>query len=402
MTDVTSAVLSDPTGTYGVKRDDNDAVVVADGTAMVHRSTGVYEYTFTEPASDVAYTAYVEFVYEGQTFWLESDFAAGESAALEMGVGYNDLIVAIGHYLGWGRDTDAYSADQETRIDRHIRSGLLRFYNVPGYTWSFLQPESTITTVAPYSTGTVEITGGTVTLTDGTWPSWAAGASLNVGGAYYNVTARTDDSDITIDDTSLEVDAGTSYSLGRYAYDLPAAFSQFDGELECRSTADAMYGPISLSTAAEVRRRLAIEPAFSYPDIVGVRAKEFDATVGQRYEALFHPAPDAAYTYWYSYRVTPSMLSSVNLYPLGGTEHGETIREACLAAAELAEIGQQGPHAAEFAVLLENSLSIDKLHHAPTSLGVEGGQEGDSLVTSDRPRRGQIYWDAGCEYTGLL
>jgi len=34
--DPTSVVLSDPGGTYGVKRDDTDAVVVADGTAMTN------------------------------------------------------------------------------------------------------------------------------------------------------------------------------------------------------------------------------------------------------------------------------------------------------------------------------------------------------------------------------
>lgn len=402
LTDVTTALLSDPTGTYGVKRNDTDVTVVADGTAMVHLSTGVYEYTFDEPDSEVAYTGYAEIVHVGQTYHIEQDIPAGSAAAVAMAMAYTELSVAVGHYLGWGRDIDAYSDDRQTRIDRHIRSGLLRFYNVPGYTWSFLQPESTLTTVAPYSTGTVEITGGTATLSDGTWPSWASGASLNVGGAYYNVTARTDDSDITIDDTTLEVDAGASFSLGRYAYDLPAAFSQFDGELECRSTANAMYGPISLATAAEVRRRLAVAPGFYYPGIVGVRPKTFDATVGQRYEAVFHPVPDAAYTYWYSYRVTPEMISTANPNPLGGTEHGETIMEACLAAAERAEVGEAGLHAAEFDLLLQNSLSIDKLHHAPTSLGVEGEQEGDSLVAHGHSRRSQIFWDAGGDFTGLL
>lgn len=322
--------------------------------------------------------------------------------AITMSVGYEELSVAVGHYLGWGRDIDGYSADRLTRIERHIRSGLLRFYNVPGYTWSFLRPENALSTVAPYSTGTVEILAGTVTLTDGTWPAWASGASLCVGGAYYNVTARTDDAEIIIDDTSLEVDAGTSFSLSRYAYDLPADFSQFDGQLECRSTADAMYGPVNLSTAGEVRRRLAISPSFSYPEIVGVRPKTFDATVGQRYQAVFHPAPDAAYAYWYSYRVTPAMLSAVNLYPLGGSDHSETILESCLAAAERAELGEAGLHAGEFERLLQVSLSTDKLHHAPTSLGVDPGQEGENSATLGNLRGGQINWDAGCGYSGLL
>ena len=71
LTDVTSAKLSDPTGTYGVKRNDTDAVVVADGTAMTKQSTGVYTYTFTEPTTDLVYTYYVEWVYDGETYWDE-------------------------------------------------------------------------------------------------------------------------------------------------------------------------------------------------------------------------------------------------------------------------------------------------------------------------------------------
>jgi len=66
-TDVTSVILSDPTDTYGVKRDDTDASVVAAGTAMTKTATGVYEYSFTAPASGLDYTYYVEWVYDGET-----------------------------------------------------------------------------------------------------------------------------------------------------------------------------------------------------------------------------------------------------------------------------------------------------------------------------------------------
>ena len=403
-TDATSVVLSDPTGTYGVKRNDNDAVVVADGTAMTKMATGTYQYSFDEPAEGLSYTAYLEIVYDGDTYWIEDDIpAAAADTGVTMTIGYDDLCVAVGHYLGWGRDQDAYSDDRQTRIDRHIRSGLLRFYNVPNYTWGFLQPENTISTVAPYATGTVTISSGAVTLSGGTWPSWAAGAILNIEGAYYNVTTRTDDTDIIIDDSSVDADAGTSYSLARYAFDLPSDFSHFDGDLEYRDIGDALYGPVKLRTAALVRRRLALCSEFSYPSIVAMRAKEFDDTVGQRYEAIFDPPPDAAYTFWYSYRVTPSMISTDNPYPLGGTEHAETIMAACIAAAERVDgPGPGGPENLEFDRLLAISLSIDKLHHAPTSLGVDPGQEGEESSAVGRSRRGQIYWDAGCEYTGLL
>jgi hypothetical protein len=71
LADVTSVVLSDPTGTYGVKRNDTDAVVVADGTAMTKVSTGVYRYTFAEPEIGLTYTAQIEWVYGGETYYIE-------------------------------------------------------------------------------------------------------------------------------------------------------------------------------------------------------------------------------------------------------------------------------------------------------------------------------------------
>lgn len=72
LTDVTSAVLSDPTGTFGIKRNDTDAAVVADGTAVSNPATGVYEYTFAATAG-LSYTAYFEIVYLGATYHLEHD-----------------------------------------------------------------------------------------------------------------------------------------------------------------------------------------------------------------------------------------------------------------------------------------------------------------------------------------
>lgn len=67
LTDLTSATLSDPTGAYGIKRNDTDAVVVADGAAMTHSATGIYTYSFDEPAADLTYGYYVEWVYAGET-----------------------------------------------------------------------------------------------------------------------------------------------------------------------------------------------------------------------------------------------------------------------------------------------------------------------------------------------
>lgn len=67
LTDVTSAVLRDPTNTYGVRRNDTNGVIVASGTPLVHVSTGVYQYSFNEPANNLSFDYWIERVYAGNT-----------------------------------------------------------------------------------------------------------------------------------------------------------------------------------------------------------------------------------------------------------------------------------------------------------------------------------------------
>ena len=71
LTNPTSVKLSDVTATFGVKRNDTSAVVVADDTSMTNVSTGVYSYTFTDPADDLTYTYGIEIVYDGETYHIE-------------------------------------------------------------------------------------------------------------------------------------------------------------------------------------------------------------------------------------------------------------------------------------------------------------------------------------------
>lgn len=73
LTDATSVLLSDASGTYGAKRLDNDEVVVADGVAMTHVSTGVYETTITTPSPGLTYSWVAEVLYAGATSWLEQE-----------------------------------------------------------------------------------------------------------------------------------------------------------------------------------------------------------------------------------------------------------------------------------------------------------------------------------------
>jgi len=76
----TSVKLSDPSGIYGVKRNDTDAIIVADGTDMVNTAPGEYKYTFDEPvaANGLTYTYWVEWTYQGHTDYDER-IVAGET-----------------------------------------------------------------------------------------------------------------------------------------------------------------------------------------------------------------------------------------------------------------------------------------------------------------------------------
>lgn len=77
LTNVTSAVFSDPTGAFGVRRTDTLAVVVADGTALANTGVGIYSYTFTDPAAGLTYDYWIEFVYAGNTYRIEQDISGG-------------------------------------------------------------------------------------------------------------------------------------------------------------------------------------------------------------------------------------------------------------------------------------------------------------------------------------
>ena len=119
LTDVTSAVLSDPTGTYGVKRDDTDAVVVADGTALVNQSTGLYEYTFTEPADDLTYSYYVEWVYNGDTFRALFTYEDSVAATVNAYDQLQGIRTLWRQYTGLSETGDISDAIINTRINDH-------------------------------------------------------------------------------------------------------------------------------------------------------------------------------------------------------------------------------------------------------------------------------------------
>ncbi len=96
--------------------------------------------------------------------------------------------------------------------------------------WRYLLKHERLNVSAPYTTGTIAYTSSTrtVTLTDGTWPTWARYGRIVFDGddVVYKIAERdVAGSTVTLDPIfrpADDIDAGTTYTLFRSVYPLPA------------------------------------------------------------------------------------------------------------------------------------------------------------------------------------
>lgn len=104
--------------------------------------------------------------------------------------------------------------------------------------WSYALREYQINLQAAYSTGTIEydFTGGAnerqVTLTTGTWPTWAASGRIKIASKIYEVDQRVSNSVITLDSVHCpqsDIASGTSYTLFQNTYAAPDDFGGMIG-----------------------------------------------------------------------------------------------------------------------------------------------------------------------------
>lgn len=127
--------------------------------------------------------------------------------------------------------TSSYGGPQDAE-QRDIRTAIHRAYNelTTIRDWAYYSVHGRIITQAPYSTGRVSSSGTTVTLTGGTWPSWAAtGAYLKVGEEICRVSSAA--GTVLQLDPSLALKANISlqpYTLYRTVYPLPSDFRNLD------------------------------------------------------------------------------------------------------------------------------------------------------------------------------
>jgi hypothetical protein len=126
----------------------------------------------------------------------------------------------------------SYGGPQDAE-QKDIKQAIIRAYDelTTMRDWSYYHVHGRVILEAPYSTGTVTSSGVTVTLTGGTWPTWAAtGAYLKVGEEICRVATRSSGSVVVLDSTlKLKADVtGESYTLYRSVYPLPSDFRNMD------------------------------------------------------------------------------------------------------------------------------------------------------------------------------
>lgn len=213
----------------------------------------------------------------------------------------------IGDYLGLGRgtnfDDEAWTARDQRDITSILKAGAVAFYypaplpgERTGYEWSFLRPIRQL----PLVEG-----GRYVNLPD------------DFGGLLGTIKL------VSSDRPAIEVEQNSEQGIGSMYFAEPDRTGQ---PLWC-----------------------AVQPIPPQGEETGPRTRLY-----------VFPAADTDYTLELQYYLLPDALTTSNPFHHGIAAHGETLRAACLAKAELYKDNSPGPMAANFAERLAASISMDR------------------------------------------
>ena len=240
---------------------------------------------------------------------------ADTSTESTLSLTYADIRKEIGWFLFGERTSSNWTSDEGSQIDDIVKSGLRNFYHPAptqtaptGHKWTFLEPTTTLSTVANTSDYTL---------------------SADFGGLIGQMTYSADDS--------------------RW---FPI---EITGEHRIRVLRQRDYSDLS-----------------SDPKLAAIRPISSSGANGQRFQLMLYPKPDKAYTLSYRYHALPGKIDASYPYPKGGAAHAETILESCLAIAEARMDNNAGIHAAAFQNRLNASIVYDQLMHTPERMGYNG------------------------------
>ena len=341
-------------------------------------NAGRYSATLNSVSADLTADPYATFVLfsgaaqpssfnDGLKTVVLGSATSASSGSTTTDVSYSILQQRVGHYLFGIRSN--FSEDQQNDIKDCLHDGLRRVY--AAHDWSFLHPIADVVTTAPYATGTITVAAGVVTLSGGTFPTWAADGILQVNNRYYSVASRGSNTQLTLDTTSVTVATASNYQLARPEIPLDAAFDSVtnDSDLTYYPSPDCWYPPVKWRHDSTIRQLEGNNPEFSRPVFYSVRTLRFDPTVGSRKVLAMYPTPDQAYTLRVPMFLRPVLLDEVNLYAIGGEVLSQVILEACLASAEHNFEEREHVHEKRFLELIGLAIRDDQERSSPTSLG---------------------------------
>lgn len=211
---------------------------------------------------------------------------------------YYDVVDHLMDFLG----SSASGTRDRGECRRAVLEALREIVNL--HRWSYYHQIGRVNTVASYETGTVEYdhTGGVyerqLTLTGGTWPTWAQNGTVIIDSVPYDVFDRKSDSVVTLSSNSnpgADVAASTTYRLYRDSYPLPSNFATLTSDVhDLNSKATLSYikpgdwhNQRTWSNSGGVPSFYTIVGDPNYHDIQTIR---------------FQPSPTAATAYGFLYK----------------------------------------------------------------------------------------------------
>jgi hypothetical protein len=345
--------------------------------------------------------------------------------------GYDDFLLEMAAYLGYGDEPNLWTTLQEAELDRGVQEAyryVLYPSRLPGqnmpHVWSFLRRVTSLTTASPvdvvtngafdadtdwtkgagWTIGSGVATAAAVsgTLLQPATPPLTVGetytvvftvSSVTAGGVRVKVgtnygttrtTTGTFTESLTADDTQISFsDSGGAFSgtiddvsattQEQNTYTMPADFGSMHSR-HMTYAPETGWVPVERTTVQHIRERNQWSQYSEHPWMFALKWAAQTSGMNQRQEVVFYPTPDTAYTLSYEYAVLTNKLSKRNPYPLGGPRITQLMTEACKAVGEAKKNGKRGDQWVIFREQLADAIAMDASTLTDRTVGVMQGQ----------------------------
>ena len=250
--------------------------------------------------------------------------------------------------------------------------------------WTFLHSEHVFYTVAPYSTGTIEINAGSTTVagTGTTFTDAMAAGQLIVNDQMFEIASRGGNLALTLNAAPVTaVAAGTSYQIAFIHYSQPTNFAGNVGPVTFAPGYGS--GPIKVISAEALDNiRQTSGVSSGKPEFIAFGGADDQGTAVIK----VWPTPDAEYQLRFRYMKNHLALSSLGDIPL---YHADTVFAALsMVIAETFGVGDPNGSKQYFLQRLTHSVAMDRSLRAAETGDVLGynADRSDGRYGHNRPR----------------